>query len=58
MFDIAENSILPLKKNKITNCMPESFNTNILHQLFKCKLDFVKSKYKNTNSKGDFVLKN
>ena len=35
----------------------ESFNTNISHQLFD-KITFVNSQRENTNSKGDFVLKN
>ena len=39
-------------------CIPESFNTNISHQLFVYKITYVNSQHKNTNSKGDFVLKN
>ena len=35
-------------------CIPESFNTNILHQFLRT---FVNSKHENTNLKGDFVLK-
>ena len=38
-------------------CIPESFNTNISHQLFDYKLTFENSQRENTNSKGDFVLK-
>ena len=38
--------------------IPESFNTNISHQLFDYKIAFVSSQLENTNSKGDFVLKN
>ena len=38
-------------------CIPESFNTNISHQLFDYKITFVNSQRKNTNSKGDFKLK-
>ena len=34
-------------------CIPESFNTNILHKLFEYTITFVNSK-----SKGDIVLKN
>ena len=34
------------------------FNTNISHQLFNYTKTFVKSQQYNTNSKGDFVLKN
>ena len=33
-------------------CIPESFNTNILHQLFDYKITFLNSQ------KGNFVLKN
>ena len=36
-------------QNKKICCTPESFNTNISHQ---------NSQHYNTNSKGDFVLKN
>ena len=39
-------------------CILESFNTNISHQLFYYKINFVISQDENTNSKGDFVLKN
>ena len=39
-------------------CIPESFKTNISHQLFDYKIPFVNSQRKNTNSKGDFELKN
>ena len=39
-------------------CMPESFNMNISHQLFDKTITFVNSQHKNTNSKGDFLLKN
>ena len=38
--------------------IPESFNTNISHQIFDNKVTFVNSQPKNTNSKGDFVLQN
>ena len=40
------------------NDLPESFNTNISRQLFDYKITFVNSQRENTNSKGDFVLKN
>ena len=40
-----------------TFCIPESFNTNISHQLFKYKITFMKSQLENTNSKDDFVPK-
>ena len=36
--------------------IPESFNTNISHQLFDYKITFVNSQHKNINSKGDFVF--
>ena len=39
-------------------CIPESFNTYISHQLLNNKITFVNSHLENTNSKGDFVLKN
>ena len=37
--------------------IPESFNTNISHQLFDYKITFVNS-HRYINSKGNFVLKN
>ena len=37
--------------------IPESFNTNISHQLFNYRITFKNSQLENTNSKGDFVLK-
>ena len=43
---------------QIILCIPQSFNTNILDQLFYYKIIFVNSQHDNTNSKGDFVLKN
>ena len=39
-------------------CIPESFNTNISNQLLEYIITFVNSQHNNTNSKGDFVLKN
>ena len=36
----------------------ERFNTNISHQLFDYRITFMNSQCENTNSKGDFVLKN
>jgi hypothetical protein len=39
-------------------CIPESFDTNISHQLFNYKITSVHSQRENTNSKGEFVLKN
>jgi hypothetical protein len=39
-------------------CILESFNTNILQQLFDYKTTFVNLQRKNTNSKDNFVLKN
>ena len=35
-------------------CIPESFNTNISHQLFVNKITFVNSQSENTNLKADF----
>ena len=45
-------------KENIINCIPESFNTNIPHQLLDYKITFVISQFENSNSKGDFVIKN
>jgi hypothetical protein len=39
-------------------CIPECFNTNISHQLFKYTITFVDSQRWNTNLKVNFVLKN
>ena len=39
-------------------CIPESFYTKILQQPFDYKITFVNSQHKNSNSKGDFMLKN
>ena len=39
-------------------CIPESFNTNISSHLFDYTITFVNSQHYNTNSTGDFVLKN
>ena len=41
-----------------TLCTPESFYMNISHQPFDFKITFMNSKQKNTNLKGDYVLKN
>ena len=38
-------------------CIPESFNTNISHQIFDYTITFLNKQHLNTNSKGDFVLK-
>ena len=38
-------------------CLPENFNTNILHQLFDYTLTFVNSHHQNTNSKCDLDSK-
>ena len=38
-------------------CIPEIFNTNIVHQLFYYKITLKNSQNKSTNSKGDFVFK-
>ena len=37
--------------------MPESFVTNISHQLYHCEITFVNSQHENTNSKGDLYSK-
>ena len=39
-------------------CIPESFNTNISHQLFDYTITLVNSQHKNTNSKDDSVHRN
>ena len=39
-------------------CIPESFNTNISHQLLNHKITLVNSQRKYINSKSDFVHKN
>ena len=39
-------------------CIPESFIPIISHKLFYFKLTFMISQCENTNSKGDFVVKN
>ena len=39
-------------------CIPESFNTNISQHLFDYTITVANSQHQNTNSKGDFVLKN
>ena len=39
-------------------CIPESFTTNISHQLFDYKITFVNSQLEKTNFKSDFILKN
>ena len=36
-------------------CIPESFNTTLLHQLFDYTITFVNLQHLNTNSNGDFV---
>ena len=36
----------------------ESFNTNISQHIFDYKISFVNSQLENTNSNGNFVLKN
>ena len=39
-------------------CILECYFTNISHKLFGHKITFVNSQHNNTNSKGDFLLKN
>ena len=38
-------------------CKPESFNTNISHELFKYNITFLNLQHENKNSKCDFILK-
>ena len=46
-------------QNKNLNiCLPEIFNTNVSQQFFLCKITTMNLQHQNTNSKGDFVLKN
>ena len=47
-----------LREQVLIYCIPESFNTNIAHQLFDYTIIFVNSQCENTNLKGDSVLKN
>ena len=44
--------------NLLILLIPESFNTNISHQLFDYKITFKNLQHEHTNSKSDFVLKN
>ena len=59
---VINNSQLDLDRNLSSKqkrfCIPESFNTNISHQLFGYTVTFVNQQHQDTNSKGDFVLKN
>ena len=41
-----------------TICIPESFDTNISHQLFELEITLVNSQHKNANSNDDFEIKN
>ena len=41
----------------LINCIPESFNTNISHQLFEYKITLVIPQHKNAKFKGDFYSK-
>ena len=52
------STIIKKKKGTKDICNPESFNTYISPQLFDYTITFVNSQHWNTNSKGDFVLKN
>ena len=53
-----ENIEVKRKSVYIIVCIPERFNTNISHKLFDYKITFVNSQQENTNSNGDYVLKN
>ena len=53
MYDVISLVILCNKGRLKRFYIPESFNTNF----FDYKITFVNSQQKNTNSKGDFVLK-
>ena len=45
-----------MKSNGGNNfCIPESFNTNISHQLFDYTITFVNLQHQNTNYKGSFT---
>ena len=37
---------------RLNKCTPESFNTNISHKFFDCKITFINLQQKNTNTKG------
>ena len=51
-------SFILLEKNTPNKiCIPESFNTNIEHQLFDYKITFVNSKHENMISKGNLYSK-
>ena len=59
IWEVLENARKIQFKNLVFYiCIPESFNTNNSHQLFGYKIIFVNSQHENTNSKGDFLLKN
>ena len=51
---------LHVAAQKVHNILsiPESFNTNISHQIFDYTTTFVNFQHQNTNLKGDIVLKN
>ena len=54
---VRENSVKQYIVFYQTVCIPESFNTNILHQLFDYTITLVNSQRQNTNSNGIFVPK-
>ena len=49
--------ILTNLDGKKYSCIPEIFQTNILHQLYYYKITLLNLQHENANSKGDFVLK-
>ena len=51
LYSTRNNYRCPLK-NKIIPFVPESFNTNILRQLFNYTITLVNSQHYNTNSKA------
>ena len=56
-FNIANNfEYLNLNKEVVTN-IPESFNTNISHQLVDYIITVVNLQHKNTNLNGDLYSK-
>ena len=52
------DDLIYLVEEKHTFCIPKSFNTNILYQLFDYKITFENSQLDNKNSIVDFLLKN
>ena len=59
-FLLEEQALMDQERLLVDNeiCIPESFNTNISHQIFDYAITFLNSQNQNENSKDDFVLKN